>query len=204
MANNFTHAARDQQQSRLLALPAELRLEIFELTFADDEDLHGLADMMSIKPPSGTILRTCQQAYRESRQAYKASYRGYWAKTFTADLAHNFVPQAALFSSISVMDLAHIKHFEITTELCGAHCTVFLDYSDDRGLWRVRIALNKQTQKLMRACTALGEAICNVLSRPTPLSIGDAGFKENSERRFRFSQVFEKAQMVAMLSDLGR
>lgn len=73
MANNFPHAARDQQQSRLLALPAELRLEIFELTFADDEDLHGLADMMSIKPPSGTILRTCQQAYRESRQAYKAS-----------------------------------------------------------------------------------------------------------------------------------
>jgi len=41
MAKAFTKAICDQQQSCFFRLPAELREDILELAFADDEDLHG-------------------------------------------------------------------------------------------------------------------------------------------------------------------
>ena len=77
MATNFTHTTRDQQQSRFFRLPAELREDILELAFANDKDLHGAAALISVKPPSNAVLRTCQLAYREGCKHYKTSYRAY-------------------------------------------------------------------------------------------------------------------------------
>ena len=68
---------------RLLDLPPELRIRIYELSFTTDTDEHGQIDLLKYSPPNAALLQTCQQVCQEANVAHKAALLHLKHSTFT-------------------------------------------------------------------------------------------------------------------------
>ena len=112
--------------SPLFALPTELRIYIWELSFR----LPDRTDLLHIDPPSKSLPLTCLQLYRETAVMQKAAYRKFWKDTefnihlfgfcqvdmvrspstfemsFDDNLREQYIAKAR---SINTEDLAHIS-----------------------------------------------------------------------------------------------
>ncbi|EME78081.1 uncharacterized protein MYCFIDRAFT_200413 [Pseudocercospora fijiensis CIRAD86] len=62
-------------------IPAELRNEIYELTFASDHNVEEKVELFEARPPEKSILSTCRQIYEETRGYYIDAFRSYWQDT---------------------------------------------------------------------------------------------------------------------------
>ena len=70
----------------LLALPAELRNQIFELSFTSNKVTD---DFFRANPPSKALLMTCRQIHAECKGMYDIAYRSYWMNTKFSILLDN-------------------------------------------------------------------------------------------------------------------
>ncbi|KAK5121358.1 hypothetical protein LTR85_005524 [Meristemomyces frigidus] len=73
-------SAPESEPCRLLELPAEVRNEIYELTFTSDSADREI-DFLHATPPSKALLLCSHQTYDESNGFYKQAYRAYWSST---------------------------------------------------------------------------------------------------------------------------
>ncbi|KAI6882141.1 hypothetical protein KC360_g5931 [Hortaea werneckii] len=66
--------------SGLMKLPPELRNEIYELVFfqEEDDDDYEPVDLMHPSTPSKHLLLSCREIYREAKGIYKEAYRAFW------------------------------------------------------------------------------------------------------------------------------
>lgn len=70
----------------LLALPAEMRNQIFELSFTSNQSTD---DFFRANPPSKALLMTCRQIHVECKGMYDIAYRSYWMNTKFSILLDN-------------------------------------------------------------------------------------------------------------------
>ncbi|KAK4617731.1 hypothetical protein CLAFUR4_12240 [Fulvia fulva] len=125
-------------------LPAELRLEIYELSFkpASTEDE---VDLCAVNPPSKSLLLTCGKAYNEAQAIFKQAHRQHWSSSnFTMSLSgpasqkkenrkHALLALAALRGE----DLQHIVHLTIIREeLSTGEEGTNMKLLDRRGSWK--------------------------------------------------------------------
>lgn len=71
--------AKQSPASPLQRLPAELRNNIYELTFASDTDSY--TKLTEAAPPSKSLIFTCRKIYQEARSMYRNECRRYWRET---------------------------------------------------------------------------------------------------------------------------
>ncbi|TKA62058.1 hypothetical protein B0A55_11036, partial [Friedmanniomyces simplex] len=105
-----------QQASSLMALPAELRVEIYELVFGRPA---GPVDLLHAAAPSNALLLACRQTHNEARALYQDAYRRYWPETdFTirktatgeASYRRSTDAQQVVEIDFTQQDLARIRH----------------------------------------------------------------------------------------------
>ncbi|KAK4616171.1 hypothetical protein CLAFUW4_09742 [Fulvia fulva] len=125
--------------SRLLALPAELRNEIFELAFTTDNHEDSI-DLCRAIHPSKSLLLTCHQVHAEALQIYQDAYRKYWSEnTFTIKLnnKHDFARAKERVTILKEDDLQDIQALTITTSTLRGReqITWTATLVDSRGLW---------------------------------------------------------------------
>jgi hypothetical protein len=116
--------------SPLFALPTELRIYIWELSFYQPDK----TDLLYINPPSKSLPLTCRQLYGETASMQKAAYQTFWKDTefnihlfgfcqvdmvcspsryemsFDDNLREQYIAKAR---SINTEDLAHISKVTI-------------------------------------------------------------------------------------------
>lgn len=118
-------------------LPAELRLDIYTLTF--DIDHSQEANLLEAKPPSKALLITCKRAHAEARAIHSQAHRNYWMGTkfiIPDGRREHTVHEINALQRIYSQDLHHIAHLRIfrparrnePTEWC-------FDLLDSRGGW---------------------------------------------------------------------
>lgn len=61
-------------------LPAELRNEIYELSFTSDTSAEDAVEVREAAPPSKNLLLASRQFHHEAHQIYLEAYRKYWSK----------------------------------------------------------------------------------------------------------------------------
>jgi hypothetical protein len=66
----------EEEESLLLALPPELRMEIYEHVFAIDDTK--TIDILSARPPAPDLLLTNRQINTEARPAYDDGVQAFW------------------------------------------------------------------------------------------------------------------------------
>lgn len=67
------------ERCRLLELPAELRISIYELAFTHETGDREDIDLFEATGPSKSLIMTCRQIHTEAASLYVEAYRRYWA-----------------------------------------------------------------------------------------------------------------------------
>lgn len=115
-------ATQSPPTSRLLALPKELRLLIYEALYpADFPSIHNI-DLFSAEPPPKALLLTCKQIHHESATLYTASFRNYWSSS-SFILNPGPAPRDAILS-LPMREMQHINHIRLHAP--GVDFTAFL------------------------------------------------------------------------------
>ncbi|KAK4950985.1 hypothetical protein LTR10_010978 [Elasticomyces elasticus] len=120
-----------QKESKLLALPAEMRNEIMELAFTHNQTP---VDLLTATPPSKSILLTCRTIYDEARGLHKEAYRRFWTES-TFRIRMN-VAKSECVVGFTKEDLSHVVHWEISETVRS------LDRHPKR--WDIRASLQKR------------------------------------------------------------
>ena len=142
-------------ESRLLALPPELRNNIWELVFTPDTSRsspcrHGEVDLFDARSPPIHILLVCRQIYSEARGFYAPALSSYWRDTRFFLRCGEFAKQQTskpLMERLSAIDengIGKIQHLTI----CGPNDICALPTMQlHRGMWRrtKRSTTNPQT-----------------------------------------------------------
>ena len=70
----------DQSQCRLLNIPPELRIYVYELscTNATDQQI----ELLAASPPPKALVLACRQVYREAGPVYFTAHRQYWTSNY--------------------------------------------------------------------------------------------------------------------------
>ncbi|KAK4619186.1 hypothetical protein CLAFUW4_12234 [Fulvia fulva] len=101
-------------------LPAELRLDIYELAFSSNTDSEAEEDLRAVKPPSRNILLTCKNAHSEAHGLYKTAYRRYWSSTkFIFEAVNSGSESYPALTFPTDRDLAHITSLRVVVLLDG-------------------------------------------------------------------------------------
>lgn len=102
--------------SRLLALPKELRLLIYEALYPAQHPSDQQIDIASASPPSKAPLLTCKQIHQETKALYVTSFRTYWAASHFIVHRNAQAPKALAreaILSLPLREMQHITHLRI-------------------------------------------------------------------------------------------
>ncbi|KAK4618193.1 hypothetical protein CLAFUW4_12233 [Fulvia fulva] len=119
-------------------LPAELRLDVYELTFAQHDDKE--VELITSSPPSASLLLACRKTYHEARATYQQARRRYWKETkFSIQVTDPRLPLAlhAALPRLKRQGLEHIRHLRI--RFCHPTFAGIYDQYElvtVRGVWR--------------------------------------------------------------------
>lgn len=75
MATTY-HALRQPRSLFFEMLPAEIRIEIYELVFTTNDTAD--VDLMEAIAPNKALLLTCRQIEGEAKLIYRKAYRDFW------------------------------------------------------------------------------------------------------------------------------
>ena len=79
----FDSLTLQNEPSRLLSLPSELRSTIWELALSADDSRneYGEVNLITANFPSRALLLTCRKVYNEVHKIYEQAYHIYWTNT---------------------------------------------------------------------------------------------------------------------------
>ncbi|TKA56769.1 hypothetical protein B0A55_12378 [Friedmanniomyces simplex] len=142
---------------RLLALPPELRNQIYEFVFSFAKDSKCPTDLLSAAPPSKAPPLTCKTINSEAALLYKYEYRQYWSAT-NFELTVPPSPSVAVWGairSLAAEDCEHItqvKVVEYRSALGGARENTYLggalSWEADVGICEERLTLTHVVEDL--------------------------------------------------------
>ncbi|KAK3070629.1 hypothetical protein LTR53_010113 [Teratosphaeriaceae sp. CCFEE 6253] len=105
----FLIAAQSRQRPKILDLPAELRLEIYESALATSQ--RGPIELHKAAAPTNALLLMAD----EVRGLYRTAYRRYWLETpFNIAIGDNLVASDPVVVDFSNEDLAQIRHLQLS------------------------------------------------------------------------------------------
>jgi hypothetical protein len=96
----------DESESYLLALPPELRNEIYQFCFTSDNDD---VDILNAIPPSPNLLLTSHQIYHEAWAAYEEGCRDFWRLSNWYIDYHSWY----LMGQMRSENLAHVRELKL-------------------------------------------------------------------------------------------
>ncbi|KAK3115153.1 hypothetical protein LTR53_005795 [Teratosphaeriaceae sp. CCFEE 6253] len=109
---SFT-GAQPQQRAKILDLPVELRLEIYESALATSQ--RGPIELYKAAAPTNALLLVCRQMADEVRGLYRTAYRCYWLETpFNIAMGNDLAASDPIVVEFSIEDLAHIRHLQLS------------------------------------------------------------------------------------------
>ena len=121
-------------ESRLLALPTELQLMIYELVFSPAAEHVDLLKAREQRPRWG-LLKVCNQIYFAAKPFYDIAKRDYWGTThFRLHQSHKGtpVPTVTIKRQIHSPDIEKVRHVEIIESLTDSITILY-----DHGIWTV-------------------------------------------------------------------
>ncbi|KAK4895337.1 hypothetical protein LTR27_006680 [Elasticomyces elasticus] len=102
---------KEHQQCRLLCLPSELRNDIYELAFSNN---NLKANLFEPTPPTKSLLLSCRQIWLEAKGFQKAAHRAYWETTEFV-IRHLEITKTTFVMPFTEEDLAHVRHIKLFT-----------------------------------------------------------------------------------------
>ena len=111
-------------------LPAELRNQIYELSFTTNACVEEIVEVNEAAPPSKDLLLASRQAHHEGHQIYLEAYREYWRTTkFKITIPIERAKPYILFEQELPDDINNIRHLVVIGKLLTSTLL------DPRGLW---------------------------------------------------------------------
>lgn len=121
-------------------LPAELRNQIYELSFTTNACVEEIVEVNKAAPPSKDLLLASRQAHREGHQFYLEAYREYWRTTnfrITIPSERGWGAPYMWFKQRLPDDVNNIRHLVV---ICKSRTSTLQSRTstllDPRGLWR--------------------------------------------------------------------
>lgn len=145
------HERQQLQDSRLLALPAELRIHIYELVFTTGAGGMSPVDILHASGPSKALLLTSRQIYDEAGGIFKEAHRRYWTGGHFVLDRRNHMPTRAEVEALKDDDVnriakRHLRLFDADEGWTGRGYPLGLDSPtlqvrcvDYRGGWLVQV-----------------------------------------------------------------